>query len=311
MLFAVNASANVERHALIIGNSGYVDRPLINPINDATDMAQQLTSLGYEVYRGGPALDLDRIGIERTIRSFARQLPENAHALFYFAGHGMAHAQDNYLIPVRHSLEFAEQLPDRAVSLRSVVNLLKNANPEGINVVLLDACSDNPLTTKFRSLRQGLDRLYDIPRGVFVGYAADVGQVAADGMDRNGTYTSELLNVMREKPNLIIELAHKEVAERVLEKTSGKQFPVSENKVYGNWCFGECAESIATSSTIIQQDSVAAIDTPETSSSNRTWWVVGGVVLTALIAGLADNSSDPPPMGDPQTNTVTVTTPLP
>ncbi|MFK7892883.1 MAG: caspase domain-containing protein [Granulosicoccus sp.] len=199
-----NTANASTRHALVIGNSDYDESALLNPRSDAIDMAKQLELMGYEVFGGGPALDLDRIGIERTIRAFARSLPENANALFYFAGHGMATDNDNYLIPVQHRLEFLEQLPDRAVSLKSTINLFKNANPEGINVVLLDACRDSPLARSYRSNREGLQRLDDIPRGVFIGYAADQGQVAKDGQGRNGTYTSELLQIMREQPNVII-----------------------------------------------------------------------------------------------------------
>jgi uncharacterized caspase-like protein len=301
------AAMEGERHALVIGNSSYVKHPLINPLNDANDIAEQLSLLGYKVYGGQPALDLDRIGIERTIRAFAQQLPEQANALFYYAGHGIAYEQDNYLVPVRHNLEFQEQLPDRAVSLRSLVNLLKTSNPEGTNVFLLDACSDNPLTSSFRSIRQGLNRLYDIPRGSFIGYAADVGQVAADGQGRNGTYTSELLSIMRDRPNTIIELAHKEVAERVLERTDGDQFPVSENKVYGDWCFGDCAEPIATTTpTDDLTETDAEIAQPATTSSNRRWMILGGVLLTGIIAAAVGDSDDPG-----TGNSVTVTTPLP
>lgn len=273
----------IERHALVIGNSNYADgQALLNPANDAKDMADQLSQLGYKIHGGGPALDLDRVGIERTLRAFAQQLPKDAHALFYYAGHGMATQNDNYLIPLNHNLEFQEQLPDRTVSLRSAVDLLKSANPGGINVVLLDACRDNPLDRSFRSTRAGLTRLNDIPRGVFIGYAADSGQLAEDGIGRNGTYTGELLSVLREKPNVIIELAHKEVASRVYEKTGGKQFPVSENKVYGNWCFGDCADPVVTSSA-----SPAAPAAPESKfqlSKNR-WLIIGGAVAAAVVVG--------------------------
>ncbi len=281
------ASNTIERHALVIGNSNYADgQYLVNPKNDAEDMAKQLSALGYKIHGGGPALDLDRVGIERTLRAFAQQLPKDSHALFYYAGHGMATKNDNYLIPIRHNLEFQEQLPDRTVSLRSVVDLLKNANPGGINVVLLDACRDNPLNRSFRSTRDGLTRLNDIPRGVFIGYAADSGQTADDGIGRNGTYTGELLSVLREKPNVIIELAHKEVASRVYEKTNGKQFPVSENKVYGNWCFGNCSEPVVSS---FASPNTPPPTEPGPATSNKRWWIVGGVVAAALIAGLASS----------------------
>jgi len=293
--FSTLASA-VERHALVIGNSNYQSNALTNPLNDAIDMATQLSQMGYKIHGGGPALDLDRVGIERAARAFAQQLPKDAHALFYYAGHGIATKTDNYLIPIKHQVEFQEQLPDRTVSLRSIVDLLKNANPGGINVVLLDACRDNPLSESYRSTRTGLNRLNDIPRGVFIGYAADTGQVAEDGIGRNGTYTEELINVMRDQPNVIIEIAHKQVASRVYEKTRGKQFPVSENKVYGNWCFGSCSDPIVTSkSEFAPVDSSSTVTTPAISKRNTNrWWIIGGTVAAAVIVGLAASSSSDP-----------------
>jgi len=89
-----------ERHALVIGNSNYAEGALDNPINDATDMAAQLQSMGYKIHGGAAALDLDRLGIERALDAFARQLPEGATALFFYAGHGMGFERANYLIPV-------------------------------------------------------------------------------------------------------------------------------------------------------------------------------------------------------------------
>lgn len=288
-----------QRFALVIGNSDYTNGTLLNPRNDAMDMAEQLRSMGYEIYGGGASLDLDRIGIERTIRAFARSLPENANALFYFAGHGISTPNDNYLIPVNHNLEFTEQLPDRAVSLKSTVELFKNSNPEGINVVLLDACRDSPLESNYRSNRQGLQKLNDIPRGVFIGYAADSGQVAEDGDGRNGTYTKELLKIMKEKPSVIIEVAHKEVASRVFEKTEGKQFPVSENKVYGDWCFGTCGdEPIVSSNTGFQTEpetqtgTTVPVESTRSQSRSLNWKVIGGVALGALVVGAALQNDD-------------------
>jgi len=311
-------SVVVERHALVIGNSDYLSQPLLNPVNDATDMAQQLQTLGYKIHTGGPMLDLDRLGIERAVRAFAQQLPENANALFYYAGHGMSVGRDNYLIPTNHNLESEEQLPDRAVSLRSVIRVLKNANREGLNVVLLDACRDNPLQNNYRSTRAGLTRLEDIPRGVFVGYAADAGQLAEDGDGRNGTYTGELLNVMREKPNVIIELAHKEVSARVFEKTGGKQFPVSENKVFGDWCFGDCSSNApsSTPAATVPAPAASVTATPEAPPAkttqpptlpatvkeergfNKTWLAAGAAAailigVLALSGGGGDDDDSP------------------
>ncbi|MFK8079845.1 MAG: caspase domain-containing protein [Granulosicoccus sp.] len=281
----------MERHALVIGNSSYVDQALANPGNDATDMAAQLSNLGYKVHGGGPILDLDRIGIERTVLAFSAQLPKQAHVLFYYAGHGLATERDNYLIPINHSIAFEEQLADRAVSFRSIVERLKVANPNGINVLLLDACRDNPLPRNYRSSQRGLKRIPNIPQGVFIGFAADYGQVADDGEGRNGAYTAELLRMLRDEPNIIIELAHMNVRNRVFENTSKKQSPISENKIYGgDWCFGECNQSIVT--TRVEPIVTVPEETePVPGALKKRWIVVGGVVLAVVAASLASDDS--------------------
>lgn len=299
-----------ERHALVIGNSNYASGALANPVNDANDMAAQLQSMGYKIHGGAAALDLDRIGIERAVDAFARQLPEGATAMFYYAGHGMGFERANYLIPVKHNIASEVDLPDRAVSLRRITAVLENANPNGVNIALLDACRDNPLENSYRSTRNGLTK-EEIPYGVFVGYAAGYGQVAEDGNGRNGTYTAELLNVLREQPGEIIEVAHKTVANRVIEKTNGKQKPAFEGNVYGNWCFGDCDESsgepqVATAPT----ETTPAYSPPEPKRFNKKWLIAGGVVAAALIVGLSsgDDSPEASPDGT-QTFTLNLTPP--
>jgi len=294
LLAVCPAAIAVERHALVIGNSNYKELPLINPRNDASDMVSQLIVMGYKVYKNRALLDLNRQEIEAAMRAFADQLPDQANALFYFAGHGMANEDDNYMIPLDHNLVHEGNLRDRAVSLRATVDLMKRNNPAGLNIVLLDACRNNPLPKTFRSIERGLSRLNDLPQGIFVGYAADSGQVAEDGVGRNGAYTAELLAVMRQNPDLIIELAHKLVAESVFKKTNGKQFPVSENKVYGEWCFGICGSEVIVNlppATVEQTNPTVASRTPapEPVSSRRGWWIAGGVVAALLVGALAQS----------------------
>jgi len=176
--------------------------------------------------------------------------------------------------------------------LRRITSVLENANPNGVNVALLDACRDNPLPRGYRTTRSGLTK-EEIPFGVFVGYAAGYGQVAEDGDGRNGTYTAELLNVLKEQPGAIIEVAHKTVANRVIEKSNGKQKPAFEGNVYGNWCFGECTDAPQQPSvppTSEAPETTPAYKPPEPKGINRKWMIAGGVVAAALIVGLASSS---------------------
>lgn len=280
-----------ERHALVIGNGDYLYGSLDNPGNDASAVAEQLKSLGYEIHGGGPSLDLDQTGMRRTLRAFSQSIPDGAQVVFYYAGHGMATRTENYLIPVREDIQVEEDLQDSAVDLRNVVERLKSANPSGVNIVLLDACRDNPLGRSYRSARRGLVELKNTPRGVFISYAASSGQVAEDGTgEPHGTYTGELLKVMQEKPGVLIEIAHKEISGRVVDKTNGAQFPVSEGTLYGNWCFGTCGEDAALITTTEKTQSSPVIE-----PSNNRWLIIGGAVLGVVAAGylLQDDPSDP------------------
>jgi len=215
MLMQSIVSQAVERHAFIVGNSKYEGaNALVNPANDAEDMAAVLAELGYRIHGGGAHQDLTRTQFEQRFIEFTRRLPSESVALVYYAGHGMAGNNDNYLIPIGANLKFQDQLPDRANGLSSLVRHLARNNRDGLNIFLLDACRDSVL--KNRGLTGGLKSLGQAPQGTFIGYAADEGQVAADGQGRrNGVYTGELIKALRVAAGEPIELVHKNIAERV------------------------------------------------------------------------------------------------
>jgi len=256
------AKAQIERHALVIGNSDYESAPLVNPRNDATDIAAELSRLGYKLHRGKALLNLDLATFENELREFAFNLPKSAVAVVYYAGHGVATKVDNYLIPLGSRLVYEEQLKTRAVSLRDTVALLGDRNRDGLNVVLLDACRNSPLEKQYgRNLSQGLNRIGNLARGSFIGYAADEGQIATDGDGRNGVYTAELLTALRDFPGMPIQLLHNRVAQRVFEKTENTEYPqlpVSEQKFIGEYCIGPCQNELVGSFAV-------EITPPETS----------------------------------------------
>jgi len=286
-------ATDIERHALIIGNSQYKgDMALENPVNDATDMAAELQNLGYKVFEGTAQLAL-----EKKLRNFATQLPTNAVALVYYAGHGAADDRDSFLIPIGANLEYEAQLPDRAVSLSSIARLLKNrSGDQGLNIILLDACRDNPLKT--RGFNRGLKQIGSFPLGTFIGYAASEGQVAADGRGRsNGVYTGELLNALRTSANLPIESVHKAVAESVYRKTDQKQLPAADHQFIGEYCFAVCSSLTLPPKKKIPDEFITPplpekTNTAIKEKSNVWVAVLGAVLVGALVSQLGD---DPPP----------------
>ncbi|MDP3425846.1 MAG: caspase family protein [Humidesulfovibrio sp.] len=95
---AFAAPQQERRVALIIGNSAYKDAPLKNPVNDARDMAAALKQLGFEATL---LTDATMQQMESAVREFGLKLRQGGMGLFYYAGHGVQVAGNNYLVPVK------------------------------------------------------------------------------------------------------------------------------------------------------------------------------------------------------------------
>lgn len=215
-----------ERVALIIGNSQYSSSPLINPVNDATDMAERLTEIGFRVHGDGPLLDQDLHGMQVAIRDFTRSLNPGDLAVFYFAGHGVEYKGTNYLIPTDdEEISFAEDVPDWAYPAPRLLERLAATGATG--VIILDACRNNPLPERGggRDLGIGLSAM-DTPAGAsaFILYAAAPGQTSSDGEGRNGLFTGALLQAL-ERPTRRIDDIMYEVSFAVRNATQGRQVP--------------------------------------------------------------------------------------
>lgn len=104
-----------------------------------------------------------------------------------------------------------------------------------LNIVILDACRNNPLP-KGRSLSRGLARM-DAPSGTFIAYAAGPGQTAEDGSaGGNGVFTGELVKAIV-LPGLPIEQVFKKAAAGVRSQTGDRQVPWTEASLQGDFFF--------------------------------------------------------------------------
>ena len=233
-LAALPAGA-AQRVALVIGNSDYeLISSLANPKNDAALMAETLREVGFEVIE---AKNADRRGMARAIRDFGKRLRgagSDAVGLFYYAGHGVQARGANYLIPLGAQVETEADLEIEAVSASWVLGQMEYAG-NALNIVILDACRNNPFKGSFRAVTRGLARM-DAPSGSLVAYAAGPGQVAADGRGRNSPYTSALAQAMRE-PGLDLEDVFKRVRVAVEAATGEKQTPWEESSLKGDFYF--------------------------------------------------------------------------
>jgi uncharacterized caspase-like protein len=227
------AGVNETRVALVIGNSKYRDVPLRNPENDANDMAAALRQLGFEVML---ERNIDHVRMEDAIREFGKKLRKGGVGLFYYAGHGVQVNGQNYLIPVGARIEAEKDVKYHAVDLGQVLDEFASAKNR-LNILVLDACRDNPFRSLWRSTSAGAGLAKtDAPRGTLVAYATSPGSVAADGSGRNGIYTSHLLREMA-RPGLTIEQVFKGVRIGVVDETGGRQTPWESSSLTGDFYF--------------------------------------------------------------------------
>ena len=229
----VGTASSGLRHALVIGNSAYQNtRPLKNPVNDARAMTRVLKGLGFQVQTG---LDLSQKEMKRAILGFSRKIEKGGVGLFYFSGHGVRVGGSNYLIPVGAQIRHEEEVEIEAVDLRSVLNRMAAAR-NGLNIVILDACRDNPYRTAFKSGgARGLAQV-TAPQGTFIAFATAPGSVAEDGGGQYGTYTDALLRKIK-TPGLSIEKVFKQVRVAVVNKTGGAQVPWDSSSLMGDFYF--------------------------------------------------------------------------
>jgi len=222
-----------NRYALVIGNSNYTNAPLRNPVNDARAMAAELRKLGFDVTM---ITDGTNASMIRKIREFGNKLSENRGVgLFYYAGHGMQVNGQNYLIPVNAQIEKEQDVELETVDLRRVLGEMDAAHNR-LNIVILDACRNNPFARSFsRSVSRGLATPV-APQGTFIAYATSPGSVAADGSGKNGLYTQELLKALR-VPGLKIEDVFKKVRVNVYSGSAKKQVPWENSSIFGDFYF--------------------------------------------------------------------------
>jgi hypothetical protein len=252
----LSSSVSERRVALVIGNSHYESAPLRNPVNDANLVAATLRELGFDVVA---RTDVNLREMQLAVREFSRKIQNGAVGLFYYAGHGMQSGGRNFLIPLGAQIEAEGDVVLEALDLNSVLEQMGMAQNR-LNIVILDACRNNPFTRSFRSGSQGLAQV-NAPAGTFIAYATAPGQTASDGKGENGLYTQELMANLR-APGLPIEEVFKRVRVQVKQKSNGVQIPWDASSLEGSFSFVPGAGGAATAAAAAQP----AITEPPTAT---------------------------------------------
>ena len=230
-LNAAHAQQTEQRVALVIGNASYKDGPLRNSVNDANDVAATLKGLGFQVIL---RINSDRRQMVQAVREFGSSIKRGGVGFFYYAGHGVQSRGKNFLMPVGARIEGEGDLEFEAMDANMVLAQMDEA-ANRVNIVVLDACRDNPYTRSFRSANKGLAQMYSV-KGSFIAYSTAPGSVAADGIGRNGTYTKHLLASLRQ-PDTKIEEVFKRVRLEVARETGNKQIPWDSSSLLGDFYF--------------------------------------------------------------------------
>jgi tetratricopeptide (TPR) repeat protein len=242
-----NIDANTlvgRRVALVIGNSTYANvARLGNPANDARLMAETLRSLGFRLVGESAQLDLDKSALDRVVQQFGAESRGADVGLFYYAGHGVQVRGLNYLVPVDANPTHEADVDFQMLDANLVLRQMADAGTK-LNIVLLDACRNNPFGGRgLRATTTGLAQM-QAPEGTLISFATQPGNVALDGSRGDSPYTKALAEVMR-RPGLDIFRTFNEVGLAVASATGGQQQPwLSLSPIKGDFYFAGAAANV-------------------------------------------------------------------
>ncbi|MFN0299079.1 MAG: caspase domain-containing protein [Burkholderiales bacterium] len=240
---SVFAANDAPRHALVIGNSQYKSSPLPNASNDARAISKTLSAVGFRVRSLENASQKQMM---EAIRAFGDDIKGGSVGLFYFAGHGIQVKGRNFLIPSDANITREDEVPYQSVDAGQVLDKMESAK-NSVNIMILDACRNNPFARSSRSSTVGLAQM-DAPVGTLIAFATAPGAEASDGVGDHGVYTENMLKHMTQ-PGLKIEDLFKRVRVGVRNDTKNKQIPWENTSLEGDFYFVPPAPGSTTATT--------------------------------------------------------------
>ncbi len=215
-----------RRLALVIGNADYPWKPLVNPINDAADVAAALSRVGFNDGHVLPVTNLNEHEMKRAVRDFVESIRPGDFAFVYYSGHGVEVKGTNYLLPIDIPADASEgEVEDEAVPAQRIASDLESQGA-AVKVLVLDACRDNPLRAT-RSAGGGLVPMEGL--GSLVIFATEAGHTASDNTEgRNGLFTQYLLKALSMR-GIPLDDAVRDVARQMAAETNRRQIPA----IYG------------------------------------------------------------------------------
>jgi formylglycine-generating enzyme required for sulfatase activity len=240
------------KKALVIGNGAYAVGALRNSANDAKDIAEALRAIGFQVTLLADATLGD---MRDAVDAFGASLKAGDIGVFYYSGHGIQVDGKNYLIPVDLKVTAASQVKNRSMLADEVLSAMQAARNTA-NVVILDACRDNPFPADARDLTRGLVAVGNQPPDSIILYSTSANATASDGAGRNGLFTEQLLKNIKAKDSL--ENVINKTANAVREASGGKQVPAKYSQLFKDvWLAGQ-PEKIQSGTLILTSGKAAS-----------------------------------------------------
>ncbi len=265
LLLCFSANSQERRLALVIGNGNYPKSILANPGNDAKSMEKALKAIGFEVKRYE---NLKQKEMARAIDDFGNRLKNYDVGLFLYAGHGVQSKGFNYLIPVDAVLKTESDVEYNCVRADRVLGKMDDAK-NSINIIILDACRDNPFERSWtRAARgRGLATL-TAPVGSVIAFATSPGSTASDGSGKNGLFTSALLTYMSEPGITAIQMFQK-VTAYVQKISNGQQLPWVSTSLTGDFYLVP-GSGKADNAIVINNKDVDVLNIDKTTNRSNT-----------------------------------------
>jgi hypothetical protein len=253
------AAAN-QRVALVIGNAAYKVAPkLANPVLDAKAIAETFRHLGFKVVEG---YDLSSQEMRSTLSEFSTALAGSDGAVVYYAGHGVAFDSENYLLPIDIDLKTPTDLDLNAISVSQLLRQMRRE--ERANVIILDACRDNPFAAELERGRnrgvvghRGLNRIEgDLARGALIAFASDPNATALDGeAGEHSPFTKALIDHLGDQ-GVAIDTVMQRVRSEVWQATKNQQLPWVNTSIIGEFDLNPAPDASRT--TVVVPDAAAA-----------------------------------------------------
>lgn len=289
-LFFINqfifAQNEQKRIALIVGNAEYLyGSSLKNPVNDIDLMEATLLRLGFEVHR---YTNINYEQFNRAVSDYSKSLAQYDVTLFYYAGHAAQTDGINYLIPTDSRPLNEHDLKFEAISTQEVVKRF-TGHKNAVNIVILDACRDNPFRSLYKVNRTGLNAM-NPPSGTIIAFATSAGETADDGSNKNGLYTLELTKQMLIPQR--IEDVFINTRNEVEKQSGGNQSPQEWSKLKQKFFLTEFT-SIINNSTFSFTDNKLNANSAQRSYNNARSGleminIKGGVFLMGSPSGKID-----------------------